>query len=76
MTPFPEVIIILLDVSKNMLCLSNQLETKFDSSKSLLLHFLTRYKLNPLSIISFDSTCHILKDFTEDYDSLITMLNK
>ncbi|CAB4391892.1 unnamed protein product [Rhizophagus irregularis] len=76
MTQFPEVIIILLDVSKNMLCLSNQLETKFDSSKSLLLHFLSRYKLNTLSIISFDSICHILQDFTEDYDSLITKLNQ
>jgi hypothetical protein len=76
MTQFPEVIIILLDVSKNMLCPSNQLETKFDSSKSLLLHFLTRYKLNTTSVISFDSTCHVLQDFTEDYDTLITNLNQ
>ncbi|GBB88435.1 hypothetical protein RclHR1_00150031 [Rhizophagus clarus] len=75
MTPFPEVIIILLDVSKNMLCPSNQLESKFDSSKSLLLHFLKRYKLNALSVMLFDSTCQVLQDFTEDYDSLITTLD-
>ena len=76
MSPFPEVTIILLDVSKNMLSKSNQLETKFDSSKSLILHFLQRCKWNPLSIISFASNCQVLQEFTNDFNPLIMTINE
>ena len=76
MTSLPEVTVILLDISINMLSSSNQLETKFDNSKYLILHFLQKCKWNTLSVISFASKCQILQDFTKDHNSLIKTLNK
>ncbi|CAG8700443.1 4007_t:CDS:10, partial [Funneliformis caledonium] len=72
----PEVTVILLDGSKNMLSSSNQLETKFDSSRYLILHYLQKCKWNTLSVISFASECQILHSFTKNHDSLIMTINE
>ncbi|CAI2171125.1 5037_t:CDS:10 [Funneliformis geosporum] len=76
MEQLPEVTVILLDVSKNMLSSSNQLETKFDNSRYLIQYYLQKCKWNTLSVILFDSKCHILQDFTKNHDQLIMTLNE
>ncbi|CAG8531794.1 10048_t:CDS:10 [Cetraspora pellucida] len=76
---FPEVIVILLDVSKAMLAPANQLDSKLKtstikSSKVLesyftlgIIHFLKLCSWQTISCVTFASNCKVLQEFTNDH---------
>ncbi|CAG8808365.1 16092_t:CDS:10, partial [Gigaspora margarita] len=72
----PEVIVILLDISKAMSAPANQLDSKLKCAITGILHFLKLCPWQTISCITFASNCKILQEFTNDHNLLTEALNK
>ncbi|CAG8463587.1 11643_t:CDS:10 [Scutellospora calospora] len=73
---FPEVIVILLNISKAMLAPANQLDSKLKCAITGVIHFLKLCPWQTISFVTFASRCKILQEFTNDHTLLTEVLNK
>ncbi|CAG8531003.1 30316_t:CDS:10, partial [Racocetra persica] len=71
----PEVIVILLDISKAMLEPANQLDSKLKCAITGIIHFLKLCSWQTISCVTFASNCKILQEFTNDHIPLTETLN-